>query len=971
MANRSLTRSILLTAALATAIYTPLAHGASEEKLTSILSDFFGFSSPASRAKKQEPQQKISEISADPSVFFKNEGPGTAYPLDNSEPNKPKFLQIDPDIAYDTDNHRYLKVWTQRAVDKNGNLLDATQIVGQLLEPSGKPIGNQITISDAVRETEGCFDKNFSKRIAAGVKIPTDCPTVNSPAVAYNQKRFMVVWELSGKAEQAYDRNINDPFEVTENKIGKEFSNIIGKMIDAQTLKPINGWEEGRSISPQRVAYSYNPNIVTNPQSCPAFVTEDQIQAWSRATRPDIAPSADSNSFAVTWETNRDFFTCVDPVLRKAKSIQATSVDENYQLPDSCKSTEDGIVQVVHDPSAEEKLCSPLNEVFTAKNPRIAYNASQKQFAVAYELMPAANGTTEAGIGVKGLKKKGTGNTLSLVDVNSSATVVKTEESKLIEKNTSSKAYHHPDIASFGSDFIIAYNDAENGAHNNNVIAQNLTSSKKYLVNDNNKEQGVITAPRLSTTTGVWGNCAGLSCAPDSTKDESILVSYIYRESSSGNTSIKAVLLNYLDNQFNLLTFPENANSTLPYEVSDLSVSTDNRGMEWASNSTHFYGVWQGTSGILERNIVVKNEIPTAPVLATDPADGVTWAPTRLYLSWNPASDKDGDALVYDLYFVEDPTMTGAIPANTPAYKSGLTETNFIIQASTDGRTQYLPDGCANQSSCTKAIYLEPNQHYLWKVCARDVVNASNCSETRKFNTDDSVVGWWRFDEDPNGADCPAILGGPVGDAGETVCDYSGKGNHGVPHGGVSWLNMGTDLLGQALNFDGVDGWVVVPYQPLLSPNSLGILASIVHQNGGSMEQQIIDQRSGTGMGAGFDLRIFNDSQLQFIVSDLSENEKYLSFQENITEGSRFVVNANYDDLNKQMTASLNMQSGNILNVSTPFDRSIKSTNSITLANVAFSVIPTPYKGIIDEVLLTNKASTNAEISNASSICNF
>jgi len=205
------------------------------------------------------------------------------------------------------------------------------------------------------------------------------------------------------------------------------------------------------------------------------------------------------------------------------------------------------------------------------------------------------------------------------------------------------------------------------------------------------------------------------------------------------------------------------------------------------------------------------NHPPLAPLLSPNPANGVTWSPTRLYLSWSASTDSDpGDSLVYDVYFAE-----GAAEGTVP-YKKDIRSTHFIIQASTDNRSEYFPD-------LVRPIYLLPNRTYTWKVCARDSKNASNCSERRVFNTDNSVVGWWRFDENPAGATCPSMpgVGGPAGDPGETVCDYSGFGNHGVPRGGPAWLPPIAGILGGGLQFDGVDDWVEITHSVSLTFNSM------------------------------------------------------------------------------------------------------------------------------------------------------
>jgi len=210
------------------------------------------------------------------------------------------------------------------------------------------------------------------------------------------------------------------------------------------------------------------------------------------------------------------------------------------------------------------------------------------------------------------------------------------------------------------------------------------------------------------------------------------------------------------------------------------------------------------------------NRPPTAPALAAQPADNVTWAPTRLYLSWAASTDPDGDAITYSVYFINGTTIpvdSRGVPTITP-YKSGLTFSGadtpkFIIQASTDARPAYTPD------SGVTPIYLSPMQNYAWKICARDSRGGQACSDTRRFNTDNSVVGWWRFDENPVGMmACPSMpgVGGPAGDPGETVCDYSGFGNHGVARGfsSTSWIPPMTGILGGALQFDGRDDDIVI-----------------------------------------------------------------------------------------------------------------------------------------------------------------
>jgi hypothetical protein len=173
--------------------------------------------------------------------------------------------------------------------------------------------------------------------------------------------------------------------------------------------------------------------------------------------------------------------------------------------------------------------------------------------------------------------------------------------------------------------------------------------------------------------------------------------------------------------------------------------------------------------------------------------------------------------VTYNVYF----EIGSTVPTTATPYKSGITDTHFVIQASTDGRTQYEPD-----TSITP-LHLEANTDYAWKICAADTQGHETCSPVRQFHTDNSVVGWWRFDEDPTGPDCPG------GQGGETVCDYSGHGNHGLPMGGVSWIIPGmSDVLSGAFDLDGVDDSVLVPDDPSMDVGAAFSFSCRLNPNG-------------------------------------------------------------------------------------------------------------------------------------------
>ncbi|MBF0491210.1 MAG: fibronectin type III domain-containing protein [Deltaproteobacteria bacterium] len=374
---------------------------------------------------------------------------------------------------------------------------------------------------------------------------------------------------------------------------------------------------------------------------------------------------------------------------------------------------------------------------------------------------------------------------------------------------------------------------------------------------------------------------------------------------------------------------------------------------------------------------------PSAPGLAAQPANGVTWAPTRLYLSWTASTDIDpGDSITgYDVYFVEGTT----VPSDACPYKRVSTSTtNFIIQASTDGRATYVPDmtapaglTCSMTSGGTRPIYLQApdtgmtSRAYAWKICSVNNHNLRSCSEVRQFNTDDSVVGWWRFDESPTGPVCPAGLGGVTalgGDVGETVCDYSGKGNHGVPHGSPVWLPPVTGgmagVLGGALQFDGVDDKVTVDNSTQLNPISFSIQSNtrVILPTMG--EEGVIDKRFG---GYGYNLRFSGSSfpmQVEFrIKSDGPSEDAEISG--GIIRSELYTLIGTYNHVTRTISLYKNNSlTGNHI-VDAPFVRTSPSTGPIVIGERSFTgTSPSSFTGSIDEVLLYSKSLIGSEAIN-------
>lgn len=355
------------------------------------------------------------------------------------------------------------------------------------------------------------------------------------------------------------------------------------------------------------------------------------------------------------------------------------------------------------------------------------------------------------------------------------------------------------------------------------------------------------------------------------------------------------------------------------------------------------------------------NRTPAAPQLSVEPANGVTWAPTRLYLSWNPSADLDaGDQVTYDVYFILKGSRE-SIPAGILPYKTGIASTHFIIQASTDNRAEYFPDQVS-------AIYLSPDNSYLWKVCARDSSGAQNCSETRTFNTDNSVVGWWRFDEN-SGQVCPSILGGPAGDPGETVCDYSGFGNHGREFGSPERISFDQpQIIGGALKFDGIDDWIEVENDNSLNPESISIITKIKLSDQSS-EQQIIDKRQN---GAGYNLRVTDYGSpgfpafLEWVITSNNLPEQFMSSaMRNLLSSTVYMFSASFNVGESKAITYLN---GDIIleTVHPIMDRIEKSTGPLVIGDMPHTARPSIYnfKGFIGEVIIFNNAINRQQIIN-------
>jgi hypothetical protein len=175
----------------------------------------------------------------------------------------------------------------------------------------------------------------------------------------------------------------------------------------------------------------------------------------------------------------------------------------------------------------------------------------------------------------------------------------------------------------------------------------------------------------------------------------------------------------------------------------------------------------EGVSGTASSDPITVEVVPlVAPTLNPVPNP---LAPTRAYLSWdNVGADS------YDLYFVQgDSISEGAVP-----YKTGITETYFVIQSSTDNKPLFESDVGVSP------IYLQADTSYSWQIVAHTPDEEAS-SIIQSFSTDNSVVAWWRFDGD--------------------LLDSSGNSNNGVVGAGSTLGFPSGNTNGQALACSGDD----------------------------------------------------------------------------------------------------------------------------------------------------------------------
>lgn len=788
----------------------------------------------------------------------------------------------DPDAAYDPVNNRYLMVWEE---SDGAN----TNILAQFRNPDGSVGAGAPTLISVPRPTQGCFYGQFDSQ-NGDITTPTDCPGNKNPSVAFNNGQYIVVWEVHGTA--------GAPSSAPDN----QFINLFAKVIDANTLNPLSGWEEGILISKVFIAANNAESRCGDRHAC----NDSQIQAWSKSINPDVAPRVGGQGFVVTWQTNKDFIGCADADRRRGWAVYGRYIDQNFS---ATSTTNPPAFAVFKDDSTMAESCEPTSNVDNGSNPRIAVNQTSNDFVIAYEIARASGGN--ASIGAKRV-------TLDAGNVGQVNGSIMPD----IVANVSGSSLNSPEIISFRNQYVLFASDGSN-IRGKSFASDSITASEPAVIP---LGSGSKINPRAANNLGIGGQRPAPNAFP-----ERMLIAY----ENGGNIFVAT-----LNDALAVARGPENISS---------GMGTANRAVEITSDSRNFLGVWGGQDGgdqvfaelisSLDGGVPTPtpNVAPTAPGLLT-PNDMVTFAPIRAYLSWNASTDSDGGTVTYRIYFGEN-----VIPAMPQVI--GVTATDFVI-----GPETFAMSG----------ITLLPNKIYKWKVEADDGQGGLTSSPVRTLNTDNSVVAWWRFDENPAG---PVCAGGV---AGESVCDSSGNVNHAIPNGGIAWLPPPmVGLLGGGLNLDGINDYLSIQDSVSINPDSLTVFTKI-QTNGKVGAQHILDKRQGGR--AGYNLRLEGAAfplNLLWIITDSSGSE-HLAFNAG-------VIN---DLTNYHLATTFNLATGGVNSyvdggvISTQnfgvINRVMKSSISLIIGDRSDVVNPTTssYKGILDEIILLNKSASTQEVEN-------
>jgi len=786
-----------------------------------------------------------------------------------------------PATAFDSSNNRYLMVWEE---DSGGGKI---QIMGKFLNSDGTDFDTNVHQLSPDRPTQGCFYGNFDSDNGA-ITTPTNCPDNLNPAIAYNNGQYLITWEVHGSA--------SSPGSAPSN----QFKNIFARIVDAGTLNALPGWDEGILISKVFIAANNANEGGNGKDAC----NDGEIQAWSQSINPDVAPRINGGGFVVTWQTNKDFIGCANAQRRRGWSIYGRYIDQSFS---ATSNTNPPMFAVFKDDSTMDESCAALSNVDNGSNPRIAYNQTKNDFAVVYEVARADGGTASVGAKKVTLNSSNVGQVMGTMMV---GTVASVDGSNLL----------NPEVVSFQNQYVLLVSD-ENEIRGKTFDSDSISSSSPGPLS---LGSGAKTRPRASSNLGEGGN------QTPSNAPERILVAY----EQGGN-----VFVAVLDSTLNVTSGPTN--------ISD-SLATENQLAEVGSDGKDFVAVWAGQSNgskVFAEFIESEStdQPPSAPGLLT-PSDGVTFAPTRAYLSWNPSNDPEGGAVTYNVFFGEN-TLPGTAQA------TGITSTDFVI---------------GPETQATTGITLQPNRTYKWAIQAQDQDgNKTLSGAERTLNTDNSVVGWWRFDENPAGPVCAG------GSAGETECDYSGNNNHGVPNGSPIWIMPGMPgILGGALNLDGVNDFISV--EDASSLNISGSITVEIYAEGGASGGAFLARDESANASAG-NYQLSNNS----ITGDISvrfhhgvgiePNRHYLAASTPFITGNGALINFRHTFGNGATTeirvdnlvqaGAWVTGTGNELPIPVNNLLGIGAVNSDLGGNVF-------YDGIIDEIIVYDKYLSNQELDN-------
>ncbi|MBI2336663.1 MAG: hypothetical protein HYU97_07880, partial [Deltaproteobacteria bacterium] len=166
-----------------------------------------------------------------------------------------------------------------------------------------------------------------------------------------------------------------------------------------------------------------------------------------------------------------------------------------------------------------------------------------------------------------------------------------------------------------------------------------------------------------------------------------------------------------------------------------------------------------------------------------------------------------------------------------------------------EGPTDFEKEGKDGAIITLDKSRLEPRTDYKIRLekLAKLQGNVLGTMEKIVTTGDQDLVLWVRFNEDPK----DNITCDDADDPAETICDYSGNSNHGIPQG--TFMTSSMDGLINGLVFNGQDTEVVIENSDSLNPESMTIGVKFKLGIIYSAYQEIADKRLG---GGGYTFRL-------------------------------------------------------------------------------------------------------------------